>query len=183
MKAWGILMLCLALLGCAGPAPAPPASPEEVPLATLPPSSFGGTLILSQQITVDAPGGTHSLEVALSIGPERIDLVGLALGLRIIEIRQDAAGVHEKRHPRLPDTVTGTRILRDVMLAYWPRDVLAGALPEGWQVDDAAQSRIITRHGTPIVSIEYEGLPHWRGRTRLTHHRFGYQITIDSDEA
>jgi len=119
----------------------------------------------------------------LAISPERIDLAGLAMGQRLIDVHFDGRAITEKRSPLLPDAVTGVRILRDVMLAYWPREALIAALPAGWRIEDSAGLRRVLYGDERVITIEYSGEPRWRGRAHLIQHRLGYSLTIDSDEA
>jgi len=170
----GLLML---LAACTGP------SPNEVPLGHVSPAAFGRTLTLTQQITVVAMGETRSFEAVVAIDPERIDLAALAMGRRMIAVHLDAGGLREDRSPLVPEAVSGARILRDLQLAYWPREALAAALPAGWSVEEGERSRDVLLNGATILHIEYSGEPRWRGRTTLEHRRLGYRLTIDSDEA
>ncbi|WP_341675754.1 DUF3261 domain-containing protein [Niveibacterium sp. SC-1] len=170
-------LLALGLLAACAPAPS-----LEIPLGDVSPAAFGASVALSQQITVEAPGTTHSLEAALAITPQRVDLVGLAMGMRIIEVHLDGQGLTEKRNPLLPETVTGARILRDVMLAYWPQAAIAAALPEGWRVEDSGNQRRVLQGEELVLEIEYPGEPRWKGHTRLTNHRLRYTLQIESEE-
>lgn len=171
------LLLALGLLAAC----APPAS-LEIPLGDVSPASFGGSVSLSQQITVEAPGTTRSLEAVLAVTQERVDLVGLSMGMRIIEVHLDGQGLTEKRNPLLPETVTGVRILRDVMLAYWPQAAIAAALPEGWRVEEAGSMRRVLQGDELVLEVEYPGEPRWKGHTRLTNHRLHYTLQIESEE-
>ncbi len=176
MRRWLPILLTL-LVACAGP------SSNEVPLGFVAPAAFGRTLTLTQQITVVAMGETRSFEAVVAIDPERVDLAALAMGRRMIAVHLDASGLREDRSPLLPDAVSGARILRDLQLAYWPREALAAALPAGWTVEEGERSRDVLLNGASILHIEYSGEPRWRGRTTLEHRRFGYRLTIESDEA
>lgn len=173
-----LLILSLLLAACS----APPAR-LEVPLGAVSAAAFGHSLTLTQQITVERRGEARSIEAVLAISPERIDLAGLAMGQRLIDVHFDGRSITEKRSPLLPEAVTGARILRDVMLAYWPREALMAALPAGWRIEDAAGRRQVLFGDERVISIEYSGEPRWRGRAHLIQHRLGYSLTIDSDEA
>jgi hypothetical protein len=178
MRSLFLILLITALAACS----APPAR-LEVPLGAVSPAAFGQSLALTQQITVERRGEARSIEAVLAISPERIDLAGLAMGQRLIDVHFDGASITEKRSPLLPDAVTGARILRDVMLAYWPREALMAALPTGWRIEDAAGQRRVLSGDERVITIEYSGEPRWRGRAHLIQHRLGYSLTIDSDEA
>lgn len=172
-----ISLLALWLAACGGPAS------NEVPLGYVSPASFGRSLTLTQQITVEAFGETRGFEAVVAIDSDALDLAALAMGRRMIAVHLDAAGLREQRDPLLPEAVSGARILRDLQLAFWPQAALSAALPAGWRVQDSPGRREVQLNGALILTIDYAGEPHWRGRTILTHHRFGYRLTIDSDEA
>lgn len=177
MKRLFATLLVLTLVACGG------SSSNEVPLGYVAPAAFGQSLTLTQQITVEARGETRSFEAVVAIDAERVDLAALAMGRRMIAVHLDAAGLREERSPLVPDAVSGARILRDLQLAYWPRPALAAALPADWSVEDGEHSRDVMHDGVTILHVEYSGTPRWRGRTTLEHRRFGYRLTIESDEA
>ena len=120
----------LFLAGCAGtPAGSDSAckGPTSLDLA---PASLGYSLSLSQVVTGEYGGDSHSMRFEVEITRKRVVMVGLSLsGVRLFTLKQEAAGLEL-------DTLSGKGpafdpcyILSDVQLTYWPEGVLRQALP------------------------------------------------------
>lgn len=151
----------------------------------LAPATLGESVSLQQHLRVekigcDGDGCVHDFDAALEIDGERLDLVVLALGQRVIGIHDDGTKVTVWRHGMLPKEVQPQFILDDIYLMLWPADVLRGALPKGWSIEDHGFCRRVLRGGTVMVEMTYEDTLRWRGRVTLSHLRYGYRLIVDS---
>ena len=166
------------LAGCA----APPPVPERLGLK-LPPAALGASISLQQQLRVEREGRIDHLDAALEIDNDHLDIVGLALGQRVMSLHFDGKTLTSWRHALLPQQVRGEDVLEDVLLTYWPADVIRSSLPEGWRIEDEGRRRTLWSGGKPIIVIEYSGMPRWSGTVALSNLRYGYKLTIQSVSA
>lgn len=81
-----------------------------------------------------------------------------------------------------PAAIKPQRILSDFQLSFWPADSIRAALPDGWQLDDAADglARSLRYRDTTVVSIRYGASDRWSQPVQFTHHRWHYQLTIET---
>src|SRR5687767_3479366 len=75
----------LLLSACATTAP-PPAARLGLKLA---PSALGESISVQQHLRVERNGRSDELDVALEVEPARLELVGLALGQRVLSLSYD----------------------------------------------------------------------------------------------
>lgn len=169
------LAASLLLAGCAGV----PQAPARLGLR-LPPAALGAAISVQQHLTVERPGGTNDLDVALEVDATHVGLVGLAFGQRVLSLDYDGQALHEWRHPMLPAEVRAADVLEDLQLTLWPADAIAKALPAGWRIDDQGLTRVLRRDGQVIETITYGGMPRWQGRAVLDNVRYHYRLTIES---
>ena len=174
-----LLLICLSLLlGCATVAPAPVASP--LPKLRVTPASFGDTVQWNQHLLVKHGEQTQELDALLSITPEHVRLVGLAMNMRVLTLDYDGQTISEQRNPLLPKEVDSERVLSDILLTYWPQAALAATLPTGWTLVDQQRQRILSYDSTPVVIITYGSDDRRSGRADLRNLRYDYEIWIDS---
>lgn len=176
-----LLLGAVLLAGCGslGPVSRPPAEP---PVLRLSPASFGAVVELAQRLQVQRGESTRTLDAALAIDAERVQLAMLAGGRRVLTLHFDGRHLEQKRDPRVPGVINGARILSDLQLVYWPAAAVRAALPRGWSLAEGENWRTLAAQGEPMVEIHYRGQPRWRGRTQLLSHRYDYVLTIDSEE-
>lgn len=146
----------------------------------LAPGALGETISVQQQLTVERAGSTNDLVVALEVDPQRVSLVGLALGLRVLSLEFDGANLSEWRHPMLPSQVRAADVLEDLQLTLWPLAAIMGALPPGWTIEDRGLRRTLRREGEVVATIDYSGLPRWTGTAVLDNVRYNYRLTVVS---
>lgn len=168
-------MCALLLAACATQPPAP----ARLGLR-LAPGALGETISVQQQLTVERAGSTNDLVAALEVDPERVSLVGLALGLRVLSLEFDGKELTEWRHPMLPSQVRAADVLEDLQLTLWPLAEIARALPPGWAIEDQGLRRTLRRDGEVVATIDYSGMPRWTGTAVLDNVRYKYRLTVVS---
>lgn len=90
------------------------------------PADLGRNVEWLQKITIHHGDDTFAFEGRISVTPERFHLVGLdGLGRRAMEVTWERNGtVVATRADWLPPQVKPGSMLADIVLLYWPRDVL-----------------------------------------------------------
>ena len=169
------LVAALLLAGCART----PEAPARLGLR-LPPAALGTAISVQQHLTVERPGGTNDLDVALEVDAAHVRVVGLAFGQRVLSLDYDGRALNEWRHAMLPAQVRAADVLEDLQLTLWPADAIAQALPPGWRIEEQGLVRTLRRDGEVIATITYGGMPHWQGRAVLDNVRYHYRLTIES---
>jgi hypothetical protein len=170
--------LLVALVLCAGCT-----KKEEVPARLglrLAPAALGESISVQQHLTVQRPGGTNDLDAALEVDRDKLSLVGLALGMRVLSLEFDGKELTEWRHPMLPSQVRAADVLEDVQLTLWPAAEIARVLPAGWTIDEQGLRRTLRREGEVVATIDYSGTPRWKGKAVLDNLRYKYRLTIES---
>lgn len=172
------MLLAALLAGCAtAPPPAPAGARLHLRLA---PAALGRSLSLQQHLSVEREGRTDQLDTALEIDAERVDLVGLAFGQRVMSLHYDGRELQVWRHFMLPKQVQGDDVLQDVQLTLWPADAIKKALPAGWELRESEGQRTLLLDGETIVVIDYPDRKPWGGKVILTNLRYRYRLTIQS---
>lgn len=165
----------LLLTACA----TPPDAPARLGLR-LAPATLGATISVQQQLTVERGGSTNDLLAALEVDPQRLSLVGLAMGMRVLSLEFDGMEMTEWRHAMLPNQVRAADVLEDLQLTLWPLEEIARALPVGWDIADQGLRRTLYRHGVVVATIDYSTMPRWQGTAVLDNVRYGYRLTVVS---
>ena len=172
-------ILCLLLSACVTIQAPPTQQPLRIGLK-LSPASFGQTLSLQQHLTVERAGSINTLDVALDIDPQQVNLVGLAMGQRVMSLHYDGKDLQVWRNPHLPKQVRGEDVLEDLELTLWPIAAIQKALPPGWQISEQGMQRTLFFDTIPIMEIQYSTKQHWQGTIVLTNLRYHYRLTIQS---
>lgn len=173
----GALGAVLLLSACATSAP-PPAARLGLKLA---PDALGASISLQQHLRVERNGRSDEMDVALEVEPARLELVGLALGQRVLSLSYDGKELKSWRHAMLPSALKAEDVLEDMQLTLWPVAAVRAALPAGWQVEEQGLRRTLSLNGETIMVIDYSGLPRWSGRLVLENLRYKYRLTIESE--
>ena len=158
---------------------APESRPSAVGLK-LSPAALGESISLQQRLDVEGQGRTAQLDVALEVDAAQINLVGLALGQRVLSLHYDGKTLQSWRHPMWPAQLRGEEVLESLQLTLWPVDAIRQALPVGWSIEESGLRRIILQDGLAIMVIDYSGLPLWHGNVEVTNLQFNYRITVRS---
>jgi Protein of unknown function (DUF3261) len=171
----GFVSLALIIPGCALTSP----QPARLGLR-LAPATLGASISLQQQIRVERQGRFEDLQAALEVDAERLDLVGLVLGQRVLSLHYDGRVLQSWRHPMLPAQLRGEDVLEDLQLALWPVDAIRQALPPGWQIEEFGRRRTLMLGDRPVMVIDYSGEPRWSGKIDLANLRYDYRLLIES---
>ena len=168
----------LVVLGLAGCGHTPSRS-ERIGLR-LPPAALGASVNLQQHLTVERGGRTDELDAALEIDSERVDLVGLVLGQRVLSLHYDGKTIQSWRHPMLAAELRGEDVLEDLQLTLWPVEQIRLALPAGWRIEENGLRRTLLADDVPVTVIQYSAEPRWSGNIELINLRYHYRLTIRS---
>jgi Protein of unknown function (DUF3261) len=175
---WGwALLAAIALNALSCTDASPPLARLGLKLA---PASLGRSLSLQQHLVVESQGRIDELDVALEVDAQRLDLVALALGQRILALHYDGHSLQSWRHPFVPEQLRGEDVLEDLQLTLWPVDVIKKALPRGWNIEDVGGRRTLRLADQPVLVIDYSGKPRWNGKIELTNLQYQYRLTIQS---
>ena len=190
MKRWGAFLLLLS--GCAAPVemqgrdPATLFTPNRS-LVLPRPADLGRSVQAMQLITVQRDGDTYVFEGQISITPERFLLVGTGpMGRRAMTLTWTEAGVTTETAPWMPSVLRPDSMLADIVMLYWPEDVVRKAIaPAGTELVADARSRTVRIDGRDVLHVDYDkttsGL--WTGSLHYANHGWGYDITVQSVEA
>ncbi len=185
---FAVVLAAAASAACTGAREVRPALGSDVPATGLPalrlsPASLGAQVSLSQRLTFqhrDDPGGPRALEALLEVDATSLRLAGFAMQHRVFTLHWDGRALTEQRAPQVPAQLVAADVLRDIQLAYWPRDEVASALAAGWRLEDGPGTRVLFQNGSERVRIRYEAEPRWNGRTTIENLPGGYSLVIDS---
>jgi hypothetical protein len=185
-----VCLICLAAALTSGCAALFRAEPLEEPQNLLVAPALLGERTVEQRLVIRWPGGERTVEAVLEITPERLQLVLLALGMRVSNLEYDGKTIEETRH--IPQAPPGKRMVRDLLLMTTPLAELRQALPEGWGAEDRRQKtedrktpvrqREIQENGQTRIMIRYFSDSPWQGRVEFEHRALGYQLILDSHE-
>src|SRR5581483_6426347 len=121
-----LILLLLELSNCAAAQVAPPRTPGLM----LPPRSLGDSINVQQHLSVSLnDAAPQELDAALEIDSDRLKLVCLALGQRVLAIDYDGKNLRSWKHQFVPSQLRAEDILQDIQLTFWPAEVIAAGLP------------------------------------------------------
>lgn len=159
------------------------AQPEARLGLMLAPGTLGESISVQQQLRVERDGRIDHLDIALEVDPERMQMVGLAFGQRVLRLNYDGQTLHTWRHLLLPSQVRAEDILEDVQLTLWPADAIRQALPEGWRIEEDGLQRTLLLNDKTVMLIEYSSPIRWTGKVELLNLRYHYRLIIRSAPA
>jgi Protein of unknown function (DUF3261) len=146
----------------------------------LAPAALGESVSLQQHLIVEWNGRIDELDAVLEIDAQRLDLIALTLGQRVLALHYDGEILESWRHPMLPLQLRDEDILEDVQLTFWPMAAIQRALPVGWHIEENGLRRTLSLDDKPVMIIVYSGEPHWGGKIELSNLRYHYRLTIES---
>ena len=146
----------------------------------LSPAALGESISLQQHLTVDRNGKIDELDIALEVDRQRLDLVGLALGQRVLTLSYDGQILNSWRHPMFPAVVHSEDVLEDLQLVLWPADAVREALPVGWRIEENGRRRTLLAGEMPVTVINYTREQRWSGDIELVNLRYHYRLIIQS---
>lgn len=177
-----LLSLCFLLLGCNllnTSSLTQPKQPVRIGLK-LAPAALEETISVQQHLTIERAGQTDELDTALEIEPQKLALVGMVLGQRVMTIQYDGKTLQTWRHPMMPKQLRGEDVLEDLQLTLWPTPAIRHALPSGWRIEEQGYQRTLLLNDTPIITINYSTHRRWMGKIVLTNLRYHYRLIIHS---
>ncbi|MDR3323324.1 MAG: DUF3261 domain-containing protein [Zoogloeaceae bacterium] len=181
------LLMLLAMLCLGGCALLRPVEPELLPpLLHIAPSLLGERTV-EQRLVIRWPGGERSMEAVLEIAGDRLQLVALTFGMRLMSLEYDGVTVRAER--ALPMLPSGERMTNDLLMIAAPLDTLRRALPENWRVTESKneQQNTLRREIAQgdeiwgVIDYASDTASPWQGRVEFTHTE-GYQLILDSHE-
>jgi hypothetical protein len=188
MTRWQLLGAIAGLAACTVPAPDEIRSAVPAPssfLAAIKPADLGRSVEAVQLVTVRRGDKAITVELRLSINGDRLILVAQdMLGQRLMTVRWDDRGVHEERSPNLPDLVSPTGILADLVAICWPAELVKRALAStGADLVEQQGERLIVlgRQSTLHATIGW-GPTRWTGTLSYRNLRAGYTVDVQSVE-
>ncbi|MDR1662065.1 MAG: DUF3261 domain-containing protein [Azoarcus sp.] len=164
---------------CVSPVPGQGAlAPEPLKIA---PAALGERAVM-QRLVMRWPGGGRAVEAALEITGDRLRLVMLAFGIRLVALEYDGETLAEQRFaPHAPE---GARILNDLLLIAAPLEDLRRALPPSASVTETRANgkprREIALNGVAQAVIDYETESPWQGKVWFAHLAMGYELILES---
>lgn len=178
-----ICVFCASCLAaCAVPARGDPVESAPLPLRVAP--ALLGERVVEQRLVIRWPGGERGADAVLEIGKDRLRLIMLAFGIRLMSLEYDGEMFSEQRFvPHAPD---GRRVLNDLLLIVTPLEDLRHALPSGAHVTerrvDGKLRREIAGGDAVKTVIDYETESPWRGRVAFRHIPPDYELFLESHE-
>jgi hypothetical protein len=175
-----MIWLCIVTMLFVGCATHHQMGPAAVPLRyypLLPPSSYGGTLILEQLIEGWSKGEHFQLHSQLEIDADQILVLGFtAFHTKAFALRYDGKTVDFENFTDRRIPFPAAMILSDIQKVLWPH------LPdrEAWHIvdDRMAKIRLVFFEGQLVTRIQYQGASRIDGNAELNDLQHGYQLSI-----
>ena len=168
-----LILLVLALAACASPPPVTVARGVELDLPS--PGELGRRVEAIQMVTARRGDDVQAFEVRISASPERFLLVGTdSLGRRVMAIDWQDGAVSVERAPTVFDGLRPENVLADIVLMFWPEQVLRRSVRGAAVVADGDGRRV-----GDAIRVTWAGDP-WSGRSRLVNASLGYEIEVRS---
>jgi hypothetical protein len=131
-------------------------------------------------------GQSADFEARLSMAPGHVRMVMLdQMGRRAMQVNWSRTELDFQRANWMPDAFDPARMLADLMMVYWPTDILRDALPSNMVLVSNPENRQIATldengDDTPYTAITYPAPDRWQGEASLTNIRDGYKLLIRS---
>jgi hypothetical protein len=170
-------MVAMLLIGCASPHH-PGSSQALMPYyPLLPPSSYGGTLVVEQLLDGWAKGERFQLHSQLEIDAHQILVFGFtAFQTRAFALQYDGHAVKFENFTDRQMPFPPVMMVSDIQKILWP------TLPnqDRWSVEDdvLAGIRLVSFEGQVVTRIQYHGKSPLDGEVELVDLLYGYQLRI-----
>ncbi|RCK51682.1 hypothetical protein TH25_08320 [Thalassospira profundimaris] len=131
-------------------------------------------------------GQSVDFQARISLAPRQVHMVMLdPMGRRAMQVNWSERGLSFEKADWMPDAFDPARMLVDIMMVYWPTNIVRDALPADMAMvsnPDNRQIVTIDEDGTktPYSTITYPEKDRWQGAASLHNLRDGYQIDIQS---
>ncbi len=174
LKCLAVLLALFALVACAS-VPVPAGLGLK-----LAPAALGATISVQQHLRLERGPRSDELDAVLEADETHLELVGLALGQRVLTLHYEAGQLQSWRHPMLPSQVQPAAVLEDMQLTLWPAAAIQEALPPGWRIEEQGLQRTLFKGDTAVMRIDYSEPVRWSGTVVLNNLRYHYRLTIQS---
>lgn len=165
------IIALMALAGCT--------VPTQPLLAPLAPRTLGESVTVRQQVTAHFDDNVRRMQVALSVTPNDLSLIGLtAIGQRLFTLSWRNGQAHMHSHIKTLSQLEPARILADLQLAYWPLPALRRALPDDLQLAQYGTARVLWRDGRLLWFASSDSRKRWHSTMTIYNARMGYRLTI-----
>ncbi|CAA7626547.1 DUF3261 domain-containing protein [Magnetospirillum sp. UT-4] len=172
-----VFPVCLGLAACAAPPP-PGDTVELAPGITLvlpAAAELGRSVEAVQMVTARYAEESWTFEARLSVNAKGLRLACLdAMGRRALSVTWADGRLAAERLPWVPDELRAENMLADIVLLYWPEEVVRRALKGAELSQDGTGRRI-----GDAVAIAWAGDP-WNGAARLRNAAWNYELDISS---
>jgi hypothetical protein len=150
------------------------------------PADLGRDLEAAQLVTVTRDSSSLVFEVRLSLEASRFMLVAQdMLGQRLLTVEWTAAGLVDQRAPTLPDRLSPSGFLAELVALCWPEGAVRQALEgTGGTLLVQGNQRIILagRVETMRGTLGWPPDGRWTGRMSYRNLRAGYSVDVQSVE-
>ncbi len=157
---------------------------NDLPLLQIDVAQLGAARVAQQRMLLTWGNETHVLENMLESGSNGLQVIGLAMGLRVYSFSYDGRKL-QLGPGHLPNSLSEQRIANDMLLIHMPSGTLAHVLPKGWKIKEEMAGNVLKtrklQQGEEIVTeVQYHAGAPWEGRSILIDHRRSYQLILDS---
>lgn len=177
MRIIAAFLSLLTLAACAAPVPgnAPVMVAPGVTLALPAPADLGRSIDAMQMVSARHGAEIWVFEGRLSVRPDEVRLACLdGMGRRALTVAWTGARLEVERAPWVPDTLRAENILADIVLLYWPEQVVRQSLHGAALHQDGSRRDI-----GDAVAISWAGDP-WNGSARLHNAAWDYELNVQS---
>jgi len=191
IRAAVLAVLTLALAACSGGPDERLAAPVRIApdlMVTLPqPGELGRDVEASQLLTARYGEQAFTFEARLSATADRFLMVGIdPMGRELLRITWTSTGVDSVAAPWLPSTLRAENMLADIVLLYWPEEIVRRTVAaSGGVLVSGPHSRQIWVGGREVMRADYrpaDGANLWSGRLSYRNLAWGYELDIQSSE-
>jgi len=142
----------------------------------------------TQQVTAqwrpkNGEPGTATFLARISAQPGQVRIAVLDdLGRRAMTIDWTLDGLNIVKADWVPDALDPERLLGDIVMTYWPDDVVSDVVDQSMTVEETMGQRTIRTNGDGLVfvTIEKPIRDPWQGVATLRNMKLGYTLTIRS---
>ncbi|MEO1018044.1 MAG: DUF3261 domain-containing protein [Pseudomonadota bacterium] len=188
-KLWprvGTLALAALLAACSINS-RPPADQTDHIFLTLPvPPGLDRDIVAVQQLEAAYSQRRVRLQALVEASSDRVAVaLNMPLGPRVATIEWTAKAIEMRRDIEPADgaSVEPSSILQDMVLVYWPEELVRRSLDAGYLLTIDDHGRTVTESGRTIAVIRYDDDDPWNGRTWLRNEDLGYELSIISQVA
>ncbi|MGI1679077.1 MAG: DUF3261 domain-containing protein [Cellvibrionaceae bacterium] len=144
------------LIGCVGVS-----SQKELPaLPLLSPQEFGGSVQITQRVSIKSDSRSQTLLAAWAVSEEEISLVGLSpTGQRLVTLNYDGDLFTEEYSELLEERIPGITVFSYMQLAHWPEDSIRKALLSSlWDMKFSFNTRSLFYKKNHVLDINFSDI-------------------------